>query len=71
MIVIFKRKGWIMQANDTHWEVHVYDSAVEESITTDDEDFHNHENEVHEEEYVYTVEHNLTYWLELKQMEIG
>ena len=34
------------EANDTHWEV--YDSAVDESTSTDDEDCHDHENEVHE-----------------------
>ena len=38
------------EANDTHWEV--YDSAVDESTGTDDEDCHDHENEVHEEENV-------------------
>ena len=36
--------------NDTHWEV--YDSAVDDSTSTDDENYHNHGNEVHEEEYV-------------------
>ena len=34
------------EANDTHWEV--YDSAVDESTSTDDEDSHDHKNEVHE-----------------------
>ena len=38
------------EANDTHWEV--YDSAVDKSTSTDDEDCHDHENEVHEEEDV-------------------
>ena len=38
------------EANDTHWEV--YDSAVDESTSTDAEDCHHHKNEVHEEEYV-------------------
>ena len=36
------------EANDRHWEVH--DSAVDESTSTDGEDCHNYENEVHEEE---------------------
>ena len=38
------------EANDTHLEV--YDSAVDKSTSTDDEDCHDHENEVHEEEDV-------------------
>ena len=38
------------EVNDTQWEV--YDSAVDESTSTDDEDCHGHGNEVLEEEYV-------------------
>ena len=38
------------EANDTHWEV--YDSAVDESTSNDDEDYHDQANEVHEKEYV-------------------
>ena len=38
------------EANDTHWEV--YDSAVDESTSTDDEYCHDQCNEVHEEEYI-------------------
>ena len=30
----------------------IYDSAVDESTSTDDEDCHHHGNEVHKEEYV-------------------
>ena len=37
-------------SNDTQQEV--YDSAVDESASTDDEDCHKHENEVHTEEDV-------------------
>ena len=36
------------EANDTHWEI--YDSAVDESTSTDDDDCHDHRNEVHEVE---------------------
>ena len=38
------------EANATHWEV--YDSAVDQSTSTDDEDCHNHKNEVHESKEV-------------------
>ena len=38
------------EADDTHLKV--YDSAVDESTSTDDEDSHGYENEVHEEEDV-------------------
>ena len=34
------------EANDTHWEVN--DSAVDESISTEDKDCHEHKNEVQE-----------------------
>ena len=55
------------EANDTHQEV--YDSVVNESTSTDDENCHDHEKEVHEEQD--TLEQNLTYLLELKEVEIG
>ena len=57
------------EANDTHWEV--YDLAVDQSTSADDEDCHHHyRNEVHEEECT-AEELNFTYMLELKEVEIG
>ena len=55
------------EANETHWEVN--DSAVDESTSTDDEDCHDHRDEALEEEYV--KQHNFTYLLKLKEVEIG
>ena len=48
MIAPFKKKSWMKLM--IHWEL--YDQVVDESTSTDDEDYHNQENEVHEEEYV-------------------
>ena len=53
------------EGNETHWEV--YNSAVDESTSTD-EDCHHYENEVNLEE---DVEQILPFLLELKEVEIG
>ena len=45
------------EANDRHWEE--YNSAVDESTSTDDEDCRDHGNEVHEEEYLHVAQQNL------------
>ena len=59
------------EANEIHWEE--YNSAVDESTSTDeestnnDEECYDHENEVYEEE---DTQQNLTYLLELKEVEV-
>ena len=53
IVATFKKKS-PMKANDTHWEV--YESAIDESTSTDDIDRHDHGNEVHESKEMEIVE---------------
>ena len=47
-IATFRKKSWMKMM--IHTGKYIYDSAVDESTSTDDEDCHHHGNEVHEEE---------------------